>query len=166
MFWKKKQPVIHPIFGEVSYSKPYWEMKEKTEFSLFGKTYQVNVVLRTDLDNESISEMHEETFKKFKEIMVSERIRIEEEIVSYLKTVSAYDDFAERYKENYDTSDYVARFLPFVLKINAQGECALRVTDDAEEYGEYDDWVSGFVVSIFPEIKVNSTEAYDGDLYF
>jgi hypothetical protein len=166
MFWKKKQPVIHPTFGEVSYSKPYWEPKEKTEFSLFGKTYQVDVSLYAGFENEPISKMHEETFRKFQDVMVSEKSRIEEEIVSYLKTVSSYDDFAVRYKENYDTSDYVTRFLPFVLRINTQGECALGVEDDAEAYGKYDDWASGFVVSLFPELEVNSTESYSGTLYF
>jgi hypothetical protein len=166
MFWKKKQPVIHPIFGEVRNSKPDWKPKEKTEFSLFGKTYQVNVVLRTDLDDEPISEIHGETFKKFKDVMISEKSRIEDEIVSYLKTVSAYEDFAERYKENYDTADYVGRFFPYELRINAQGRCALWVTDDAEDYGEYDDWPAGFVVAIFPELTVNPMEDYNGDLYF
>ena len=121
-------------------------------------------VANTD-SNETINDLQEAALSSFKDLIVSKKSEIEEVIVSYFERVSSIYDYNYRYREGYNLSDIPSRFVPDNILITRKGECTLFVEDDAEEFGEYDDWDEGFVVQLIPEIKVFSKELYDGYVY-
>lgn len=160
MFWKK-QKIINSTFGEIEYFATGWRSVDKLSFSLFGKTYSVYVLAIAKKDtNEAISDIQELAFIRFKDLIISNKSEIEETITSHFKKVSDIYDYNYRYREGYDLGDIPSRFIPDEIEITRKGECAIYVKDDAEDYGENDDWDEGFVVSVIPELKIYSKESY------
>lgn len=165
MFWKKNK-IMRNVFGEIEYYGTGWRTVEKRSFSLFGKTYSVYVtaVARKE-PNETINDLQELALTSFNDLIVSKKSDIEEAIANHFNRVSSMDDYNCRYRDGYDLSDVPSRFVPNEIEISRKGECAIYVEDDGEEFGEYDDWDEGFVVSILPEIKIYSKELYSGYIY-
>ena len=160
MFGKKKEN-INNTFGEIVYYGTGWRTVEKRSFSLFGKTFSVYVLARAKKDlNEAISDLQEAALSSSMDLIVSKKSEIEEAITHHFDEVSGIVDYNCRYREGYDLSDIPSRFVPHLIEITRKGECAIYVGDGAEEYGEYDDWDEGFVVTIIPEIKIYSKELY------
>jgi len=160
MFWKKKK-IMNSTFGEIVYYGTGWRTVEKLSVSLFGKTFSVYVLARAKKDlNEAISDLQESALTSFEDLIASKKSQLEETITNYLNRVSSIYDYNCRYREGYNLGDIPSRFVPHLIEITRKGECAIYVGDDAEEYGEYDDWDEGFVVTIIPEIQIYSKELY------
>ena len=165
MFGKKKAKT-NSTFGEIEYYGTGWRTVDKRSFSLFGKTYSVYVtaVARKE-PNETINDIQELALTNFNDIIVSEKSEIEAVITDHFNRVSSMDNYNCRYREGFDLNDIPSRFVPNEIEISRKGECAIYVEDDAEEFGEYDDWDEGFVVTILPEIRIYSKELYSGYIY-
>lgn len=162
MFGKKKENTNN-TFGEIVYYGTGWRTVEKQSFSLFGKTFSVYVLARAKKNlNEAINYLQESAFINFKDLIVNSKSEIEEAITNHFNEVSGIVDYNCRYREGYDLSDIPSRFVPHLIEITRKGECAIYVGDNAEEYGEYDDWDEGFVVQLIPEIRIYSKELYIG----
>jgi hypothetical protein len=80
--------------------------------------------------------------------------------MNHFNEVSGIPDYNGRYREGYDLADIPSRFVPSSVVITRKGECAIFVSDDAEEHGENDDWDEGFVITTVPEIRIHSKEEY------
>ena len=165
MFWKKKK-ITNDAFGEIKDYGTGWKTVEKRSFSLFGKTYSVYVMAVANTDsNETINDLQEAALSSSMDLIVNKKSEIEEAITNHFNEVSGIVDYNCRYREGYNLGDIPSRFVPDNILITRKGECTLYVEDDAEEFGEYDDWDEGFVVQLIPEIKVFSKELYDGYVY-
>jgi hypothetical protein len=163
MFWKKKS-IINDAFGEIEKDGiDGWRTVERRSFSLFDKTYSVHIVaVANRASNETINDLQEAALRRFQDLIVSKRSEIEEAIITHLHEVSIIPDYNCRYREGYSLGNIPSRFVASDILITRKGECTLYASDNAEEYGEYDDWDEGFVVQIIPEIAVWSKELYDG----
>jgi hypothetical protein len=165
MFWMKKK-ITSNAFKKIEYFGTGWRTVEKQSFSLFGKTYSVHVIAVAKKElNEKINDLQELALTSFTDIIVSKKSEIEEAITNHIKKVSSMDDYKCRYRDGYDLSDIPSRFIPNEIEITRKGECAIFVEDDAEEFGAYDDWDEGFVISVIPEVKIYSKELYSGYVY-
>lgn len=161
-YWKNPK-ITNTVFGEIEYWQSGWRTVEKFPLSLFGRTYAADVVAMVDIKKvEEVNDLQESAFQTFKELIVRRRSEIEQVITDHFNEVSANSDYNCRYRENYDLTDIPSRFVPSSIKITRNGDVAICVSDDAEEYGEYDDWDEGFVITILPELKVLSKEYYQG----
>ena len=164
MFGKKKS-IINSTFGEIEYFSTNWRSISKIPLSLFGESYLITVLAVAKSDKDVINQLQENAFKRFNEIVVNRKCEIEEVIIRHFQTVDKIEDFTSRHKKQYNLDDTGTRFIPTNIVFSKSGECGLYVEDDAEEYGEYDDWDEGFVLSIIPEIKIHSKEQYSGYIY-
>ena len=165
MFWNKKK-ITSSAFKKIEYFGTGWRTVEKQSFSLFGKTYSVHVIAVAKKElNETINNLQETALTSFLDIIVSKKSEIEEAIINHFNKVSSMDDYNHRYREGYDLSDVPSRFIPNEIEVTRKGECAIYVEDDAEEFGAYDDWDEGFVISVIPEVKIYSKELYSGYVY-
>jgi len=161
-YWKAR---IHtnPAFGEVEYQADGWRTLEKRAFSLFDRIYSADVLAMTERQTpEEINPFQQSAFRSFMDLIVSRRAEIEQAITNHFNKVSGIPDYNCRDREGYDLADIPSRFVPSTVEITRKGECAIFVSDDAEEYGENDDWDEGFVITIVPEIKIHSKEKYQG----
>jgi hypothetical protein len=161
MFGRKK-PIFNGAFGEIEFFGTAWRTVNKISFSLFGKSYLVHAKAVVTSRDEEINQLQEIAFKSIEEIVANRRSVLEDLIIRHFETVSGIEDYTSRYKESYDLDDIASRFIPTDLVFSRKGECGLYVEDDAEEYGKYDDWDEGFVVSIIPEFEIHSKERYSG----
>lgn len=161
-YWKNAT-ITNATFGEIEYRQTEWRTTGKFDFSLFDRTYNVDVIALVDgRAVEEVNDLQESAFRTFKEIIVRDKPDIEKAITDHFNKVSAIEDFNCRYHEGYDLTNIPARFVPSSIDVTRKGEVAIYVCDDAEEYGEYDDWDEGFVITILPTIEIVSKEFYDG----
>ena len=161
-YWKNTK-VTNAVFGEIEYQKTKWRTTEKFTLSLFGRAYSADVIALTSRWTiEEVNELQESSFQAFKDLIVRKRPEIEQAITDHLNKVSAISDFNNRYRQGYDLADIPGRFVPSRIEITRKGFVAIYVCDDAEEYGENDDWDEGFVITILPEIEVFSKELFQG----
>ena len=161
-YWKDRIRT-NPAFGEVEYQADGWRTVEKRGFPLFDRIYSADVLAMTKRQTpEEISALQESAYRSFLDRIVSRRAEIEQAITNHFNEVSGIPDYNGRYREGYDLADIPSRFVPSSVEITRKGECAIFVSDDAEEYGETDDWDEGFVITIVPEIQIHSKEEYQG----
>jgi len=161
-YWKNSN-LTNPAFGEVEYRADGWKTLEKRAFSLFDRIYSADVLALTERQTpEEISALQESAYRSFMDLIVSRRPEIEQTITNHFNEVSGIPDYNCRYREGYDLADIPSRFVPSTVEITRKGECAIFVSDDAEEYGENDDWDEGFVITIVPEIQIHSKEESQG----
>ncbi len=161
-YWKNAK-ITNPAFGEIEYHQTEWRTTEKFTLSLFGRTYSADVIALTSSQTvEEVNELQETAFREFKDLIVRKSPEIEQAITEHLNKISAISDFNDRYRQGYDLADIPGRFVPSSIEITRKGFVAIYVCDDAEEYGENDDWDEGFVITILPEIEVFSKELFQG----
>ena len=165
MFGKKKR-YTNDIFGEIEYFATGWRTTAHVSFTLFGKTYAVPVLAVAKKEpQEPINAQQEAVFQALSAQLSGQQAVLEAAILQHVQAVDPQEDYNRHYHADFDLNDLAARLSPYAIEISRQGECAIYVEDNAEAYGEYDEWDEGFVVSLMPEIKVYSKEHYASYIY-
>ncbi len=165
MFGKKKR-YTNDTFGDIEYFATGWRTTVPVAFSLFRKTYTAPVLaVAKKKPQEPITAQQEAAFQVLHAQITSRKAEIEAAILQHLQTVDPQEDYNRNYHADFDLHDLAARLVPYEIEISRQGACAIYVEDNAEAYGEYDEWDEGFVVTLTPEIKVHSKERYTAYIY-
>lgn len=146
----KKKTIESDVFGKLTLWNDDWTSSKKILINLWDKEYELELNVINDAVNGGVNKLQEESYIKFIKNMSENKKSIEAIVSNFFNT-----------KER---DVLVSKFLPYMLLLNINGECAL-IAENADDE-DIHDILPGLAVVIYPKIAVFTHEDYNEYVYF
>lgn len=146
----KKKTIESKVLGKLTLWNDDWTSNKKVLFNLWDKDYALELDVINDAENGGVNKLQEEAYIKFIKNMSENKKSVEEIVTKFFNT-----------KER---DVLISKFLPYILLLNINGECALIAENTDDE--DIHDILPGLAVVIYPKTAVFTHEDYNEYVYF
>jgi hypothetical protein len=145
----RKKTIVNEVFGAVKLYADKWSASTNLGLLLWNKEYKLHISI-VDNSGSGINQLQEETFVQFKNNIEMHQKDIEQIVASYFNMT--------------DASDLIARFVPYELLLNTNGECVIIGENNDDE--DTHDVLPGLAVVIYPKLAIFTGDAYSRYAFF